>query len=295
MRISFDPMREGIGAINLASSQLQQAQLEAATGKRIRTASDDPAAAQQAIAERAELGAIDDYKHAADSASSRLAAADMALGDIVDKLTEAMSTVTGARGSNVAQAARTSAATTLAGIRDSIRADLNTKFQGNSLFAGGNVDQPAYTQIAGVWTYQGDSNTVQVEVDRVRTVTIGFDGQSIAQGGDTSDVLTVLDDLITAVNNGDDTGMASGFDALNRAFDRTNQAQGRLGADESSIVDMQIRLTARSAAVDARRSKLEDANMADALTRMSQAETAYKAALGAVSSVEKLSLLDYLR
>jgi flagellar hook-associated protein 3 FlgL len=295
MRINFDPLREGIGAINTASNQLQLAQLEAATGKRIRRPSDDPAGAQQALAERAELGAIDNYQHVADSASSRLAAADSALGDIVDKLTQALSTVTSVRGSSVDPAARSSAATTLAGIRDAIRSDLNTSFQGNSLFSGGKVDQPAYAMVGGAWTYQGDTNTVQVEVDRVRTVTIGFNGQSIAQGSDTNDVFTELDTLITAVTNGDDAGMASGIDAITRAFDRANQAQGRIGVDESSIADTQIRLTARSTAVDARRSKLEDANMAEALTRMSQAETAYKAALGSVSSVEKLSLLDYLR
>jgi flagellar hook-associated protein 3 FlgL len=295
MRLTFDPMRDGLQAINTASNQLQLAQLAAATGKRILKPSDDPAGAQQALAERAELGAIDDYQHTADSASSRLAAADSALGDIVDKLTQAMSTVTGVRGSSVNQAARASAATTLTGIRDAIRADLNSSFQGNSIFAGGNVDRPAYAMVNGAWTYQGDNNVVQVEVDRVRTVTIGFDGHAIAQGGDANDVLTELDQLVTAVTSGDDAGMASGLAALSRAFDRTNQAQGRLGSDESSIADTQIRLTARRTAVDARRSKLEDANMAEAITRMSQADTAYKAALGAVSSVEKLSLLDYLR
>jgi flagellar hook-associated protein 3 FlgL len=295
MGLIFNTMRDGLGAINTASAQLQQAQLQAATGKRISKPSDDPAGAQQALAERAELGAIDAYQHTADSASSRLAAADSALGDIVDKLTQALGTVTGVRGSSVTDAARAAASTTLAGIRDSIRADLNSSFQGNSLFSGGKVDQPAYALVGGVWTYQGDTNVVQVDVDRARTVTIGFNGQAIAQGSDTTDVMTAIDQLIDAVNNGDDTGMGAGADALSRAFDRANQAQGRLGVDESSIADTQIRLTARSTAVDARRSKLEDANMAEAITRMSQADMAYKAALGAVGTVEKLSLLDYLK
>lgn len=295
MRINFDPLREGIGAINTASNQLQQAQLEVSSGKRVRRGSDDPASAQQALAERAELGAIDDYRHAADSASARLAAADSALGDIVDKLTLAISTTTGARGSNVDQSVRTAASTTLAGIRDAVRADLNTSFQGNYLFSGGQADKPAYALVNDAWTYQGDDNLVQVEVDRVRTVTIGFSGKAVAQGGDAQDVLTSIDDLIAAVENGDDDGMAAGIETLTRAFDRANQAQGRLGADESAVADTQLRLTERHTAVDARRSKLEDANMAEAITRMQQADQAYRAALGAVSSAEKQSLLDYMR
>lgn len=295
MRISFDPLREGIGAINTASNQLQQAQIEAATGRRIRRPSDDPAAAQQALAERAELGAIDAYRHSADSASARLAAADSALGDMVDQLTRALSATTSARGTSVDATVRESVATTLEGIRDSILADLNSSFQGVYIFSGGQVGQPAYAQVNGVWTYQGDTTPVQVEVDRVRTVTIGFNGQAIAQGGEGEDVLTSIDTLIAAVRAGDDAGMGTGIEALERAFDRANQAQGRLGTDESAIADMQVRLTARRTAVDARRSKLEDANMAESLTRMQQASIAYQAALGAVSSVEKKSLLDYLQ
>lgn len=295
MGLTFNLMRDGLGAINTASAQLQQAQIEAATGKRIRKPSDDPAGAQQALAERAELGAIDAYQHSADSASARLASADSALGDIVDKLSQAVSTVMSVRGSSVQPAVRASAATTLAGIRDAVLADLNTSFQGNSVFSGGKVDQPSYALVGGVWTYQGDTNTVQVDVDRVRTVTIAFNGQSIAQGSDTENVLTTLDNMIAAATSGDETAMTAGTDALNRAFDRANQAQGRLGSDESAIADTQIRLVARRTSVDGRRSKLEDANMAEALTRMSQADTAYKAALGAVGSVEKLSLLDYLQ
>jgi flagellar hook-associated protein 3 FlgL len=295
MGLTFNLMRDGLGAINTASAQLQQAQIEAATGKRIRKPSDDPAGAQQALAERAELGAIDAYQHSADSASARLASADSALGDIVDKLSQAVSTVMSVRGSSVQPAVRASAATTLAGIRDAVLADLNTSFQGNSVFSGGKVDQPAYALVGGVWTYQGDTNIVQVDVDRVRTVTIGFNGQSIAQGSDAENVLTTLDNMIAAAASGDEAAMTAGNDALNRAFDRANQAQGRLGSDESAIADTQIRLVARRTSVDGRRSKLEDANMAEALTRMSQADTAYKAALGAVGSVEKLSLLDYLR
>jgi flagellin-like hook-associated protein FlgL len=44
-----------------------------------------------------------------------------------------------------------------------------------------------------------------------------------------------------------------------------------------------------------RRSALEDTNMAEAVTRLTAAQTGYQAALAAVSSVEKVSLLDYLR
>ena len=42
-------------------------------------------------------------------------------------------------------------------------------------------------------------------------------------------------------------------------------------------------------------SKLEDVNMAEAITEMTHADAAYRAALGAVGTVSRVSLLDYLK
>ena len=41
--------------------------------------------------------------------------------------------------------------------------------------------------------------------------------------------------------------------------------------------------------------RLEDANLVEAISRMQQAETAYRAALGALGTTGRLSLMDYLR
>ena len=62
MRIIFDVMRDGLSAINTAASQLARAEQQMSTGKRVSGAGDDPLAVQQAIGERATLGAIDAYK-----------------------------------------------------------------------------------------------------------------------------------------------------------------------------------------------------------------------------------------
>jgi flagellin-like hook-associated protein FlgL len=53
-------------------------------------------------------------------------------------------------------------------------------------------------------------------------------------------------------------------------------------------------VTLRLAGV-ARLSKDEDANMAEAMTKMGQAQIAYQSALAAVGKANQSSLLDYLR
>ena len=82
-----------------------------------------------------------------------------------------------------------------------------------------------------------------------------------------TNLFTVLDDLATAVEAGDSAAIGTAIDALERAFDRAAQAQGRLGADERGVDEAVVRsrALARAAAEGRRRRTLEDANMAEAM------------------------------
>ena len=295
MRIIFDPIRDGLSAIDTAHSQLARAQHQLATGKRISGAGDDPMAVQQAIGERATIGGIDAYSRTAQSASSRLAAADNVLTAMSDKLTAVSVAGLSARGDHVSDTARMAAAERVRSLRDALLTDVNASSQGTYLFAGTGVTQPPYVQSGGAWTYQGTNDVTRVEVDNGRSVSVTFNGQQIIQGGDASDLFTVLDSLATAIETADGAAIQASLAAVERAFTRTQRALGALGADEQGLDEVTIRLTSLRQAAETRRSTLEDANMAEAATRMSQADTAYRAALTAVSTAERQSLLDYLR
>lgn len=295
MRIPYDSVRDGLNSINQAAERMAAAQREVSTGRRLNLLSDDPLAAQQAVGEHATLGAVDAYSQSVAAASARLASVDATLSSFGDKLSAAVVTALSAKGSSSTPASRAAAAEQIRSLRDSLLSDINSQFNGNSTFAGTQATGPAYALVGGVWTYQGDSATTQLAVDQGRVVSVTFDGKAIAQGSDAANVFTVLDDLVTAINAGDDTGIAAGIAGIERAFDRTLRAQGRLGADERGLEDVTTRLDTLRRAGEARRSKLEDANMAEAVTHLTNAEQAYHAALASVSSIERVSLLDYLR
>ncbi len=78
------------------------------------------------------------------------------------------------------------------------------------------------------------------------------------------------------------------------AFDRATAAESRVGSDMNAIDGEKSRLEEMRLAAMTRVSKLEDANLAEAISGMNRADTAYKAALGAVSTATRVSLLDYL-
>jgi flagellar hook-associated protein 3 FlgL len=295
MRVIYDVYRDGLAALNAAKDQLARAQEQVSTGRRINAAGDDPLGTQQAILERDTMSTIDAYTRSADSASARLASADSVLTAYSDKLTSAITTAVGAQGTQVTDAARSAAAENIRSLRDALLSDLNTTFNGTYLFSGTNATSATYAQVGGAWTYQGNNTTTKVAIQSGQSVAVSFDGQSIAQGSDSTDVFTSLDTLATAIQSGDTAGISAGLDALQRAFDRAQRAQGSLGADEQSVTAATTQLSSLRVAADTRRSKLEDANLAAAITQLSQADTAYQAALGAVSTAERQSLLDYLK
>lgn len=295
MRVTFNALNDGLEYINLAASQMERAQQQVQTGKRVQLPSDDPDAMQRIVQERAELGTIDAYVRSADSAATKVAALDTILTDIVDRLQDATVIATGARGSTVTQAGRDAAANSLIGIRDALLRDVNSTFRGTYLFSGSETMTPPYQQVAGVWTYGGDSTVVSIDIGRNRSVGVTVDGRSLAQGGDATNLFTELDALIAAVQAGDSTGVGNGIAALGRAFDRTTQTQSRLGSDQQGIVDEQLQLTNLRLASIKRQSANQDADMVAAITAMERASTAYRAALGAVGTATNQTLLDYLR
>jgi flagellar hook-associated protein 3 FlgL len=278
------------------TADLADAQREVSSGRRVNSASDDPSAASALVRERTEMAALDQYSRTSDSATSRLAMADSVLTDIIDRLTAAKVAVLGARSSPVGDPERTAKVNELAAIRDELFGAFSITFNGSYLFSGTAATTAPYQKLAGggVSAYQGTTATMAVDIDRQVAVDVTFDASSIAQGSDAADIFTVLDQAMTAVAAGDGAGMDAAMAALGRAFDRATTAQSQVGASQRAIETQQARLSDLKRASVARASSLEDANMADAITRMTQADTAYRAALGAIGAKGRQTLMDYL-
>jgi flagellar hook-associated protein 3 FlgL len=289
--------RDGLSAIQEAADLLAKAQEQVSSGRRLNALSDDPTSAAAAVGGHAAIGTIDAYTRSADDASSRLTVVDSVLSDVIDKLTYAKTAAGGALGSSVTPQQRDSISNDLLSVRDALVNDLNAKFGGVFVFSGAKATTPPYAQASNgtVSAYQGDASPISVDIDEGRQIQISYDGSTITQGSDSQDVFTTLSALATAVQNGDGTGILAGIDALGRAFDRATLTQTRVGTSARAIDDDKIRLSTSRLQAVARLSKNEDANMAEAITKMTQADTSYRAALGAFATIGKQSLMDYLQ
>jgi flagellar hook-associated protein 3 FlgL len=290
---SFDNITQ---AMATAAESLADAQRQVSTGLKYDKLSDDPLSAAQSITEHSVLDRLDAYKSAGDAASYRLGLADNVLSDMINQLTSAQTTALSVRGSETTQSQRDAAANELLGIRDALMSDINTQFQGAYLFSGSQVTVAPYSITGGVISaYQGDNDTNAIDIGTGRSVASTFDGSAIMQGTDSVHILDALTNLAAAVSAGDEAGMDAGIQSLNRAFDRANAAQARVGNDERSLDDTKALISSARVGSVTRLSSIEDVDLAQAASRLSQADTAYRAALAAMSTIGKISLMDYLK
>jgi flagellar hook-associated protein 3 FlgL len=298
MRITFSTGQSAtMSDLANAAAELTKYQREVSSGKRVHAPSDDPAAWSEVVRERGEIAGVDQYVRSADSATSRLTVADTVLADIITKLTAARSAVVAGQGTIQSDSQREATAKELEGLRDAMFDDLNTMFRGTYLFAGAKgLTQPFVKDVNGsVSGYRGDSNSISIDVDGNRAVAVSFDGSDLSQGSAAEDVFATFARVIDAVRSGDGAAMAAGLTSLEAAFDRAVRMQSGVGADLNALDDQRTRLSEMKLASTARLSKAEDANMAESITSMQQANTAYQAALSAVATRTNLSLLDYLK
>ena len=298
MRVTFQAAhRDSLAAINTASERLLEFQRQVATNKRVERPGDDPAAAAAASVERTRLAGTDRYTETGNSAHSRLMVADATLTDLIGQITSAQTTVLAARGTTATPQQREALALQLESLRDAMLHDLNTQYRGQYLFGGATgTTQPYAKDSAGVVSsYQASVLEVSVDVDTEHAVAITFNGEALARGAVADDLFVVMENAITAARAGDEAGLGTALDGLQQALDRATTFQARVGSSLRTIEDDRVRLAESARSSKSRISALEDTNMADAITGMTQAETTYRAALGAASQMHKLSLMDYLK
>lgn len=292
MRVTFNTTyRDGLEGIQTAAARLAEWQRQVSSQRRVQFASDDPAAAAAVVGERAEMASLDQFEETTDSVDARLHVVDSLLSDILSNLTAAQTTAAAGRSTILTADQRSALALQMRGLRDNILMDVNGQYRGTFVFSGTAVLTPPFAKDAAgiVQAYAGTQQAQGLDIDRTRSVETTLDGGAIV-----ADLFPAMDALAAAIENGDMAQVDAGLSDLQAAFDRVTAAQSRVGVTLGDLDAHRMRLDAMRRASDQRRSSLEDANLAEAISRMQQAETAYRAALGALGTSGRLSLMDYL-
>lgn len=150
-----------------------------ATGHKVNSASDDPAAAHNILTSRSILSSIDQYDRNVDYGLSSLSYAETSLDrakDAVMRLQELA--VTAASGLSSPEA-RGHMISEVNNLKEALIGIGNANFEGKYIFAGYKTGAEAFDSTGA---FQGDANTQQIRINPSGSVAIGVNGGDVFRG-----------------------------------------------------------------------------------------------------------------
>jgi len=285
------------GALNQTQAQLAalvRAQAQLSSGKRVLTPSDDPAAAGSILLLQAATQSNAQERLNAEDGQAWVNGSDSQLQQASTLLQRARDLAVQA-GSSLGASPSNAIATEILSIRDQIVAVANSQQQGRGLFSG-FAGGAAVTQVAGVWTYTGDSGAIQRRIGEQNLVTVNVTADQVLgfSAGAGQDSVTMLENLATQVSAGNATGVSASIAGVDAALGRVNQGLAQIGSAGNRI-DAALALNLNNAeTIKSQLSAVQDVDLAEATMNLQSQQVAYQAALGALSKVLGPSLLDFV-
>lgn len=281
-------------ALREATARRTTAMSEISSGKRLQKYSDAPTDAASVVRLGARQADWQSYMRAADDAFSWLNTQDTLLQDAASLLHRARELTVAAAQSTLSSGERESIALELEGLSNQLAGIANTTYLGASVFGG--FSGTAVQNSGGAWTSTSDGGQLQRRVAPDQVVTINIDGAAAFGFASGTDVFTLLDRVASNVRTADMAalGGADLDDLKSRLTDVTN-ALATVGARTNEVELARDRGAAQLDTLRSNRSSLEDADLADAVMRLSQAETGYEATLAVTARLSSVSLVDFLR
>jgi flagellar hook-associated protein 3 FlgL len=300
MRISNQMMSQ-TALSNLQASLKRMAVLQdqASSGKRIRLPEDDPAGTQRAMGYRASISGCDTLLDSLGLTDDWLSATSDALDSLTDLLTDAETVATKGANETLSEDELASLAAEIDGHLEEVVDLANTRSaDGQYLFSGFKTNQAALIetrdattgQITGV-TYQGDSGTIMRDLESGSQVAINVTADSVF-----TDVISAFINLRDALQadtfNVDDVTAA--LTAVQEQMDAVLDVQAAVGSKMVRVDSATTRTEDRQTELTALLSETEDADMAEAIVKLTNEQTIYQSALNVNAQMLGMSLLDYL-
>ena len=291
--IIYDTIKLRLGNI---TEELNKANTIGATGKRILKLSDDPVGLTQGLNIKSTLSSIEQMGRNITLGKLWLAVSESAVSQVQDVISEAKVLSIQMANATVSAAERRSAAETVQNMLEEIISLANTEANGRYIFAGFKTGTAPFSlESDNSVTYHGDNNRFTVKIGKDATVQVGSDGEAVFGTFDQpDDIFKIFNDLKTALENNDVSGIRAGMGDLDGRFDHVASKISDIGSKmlrmeikENIFQDLNLTNTERL-------SRIEDADITEAILDLRAKEVAYQAALASASKVLQMSLLDYM-
>jgi len=307
MKISTHQMFERASQqMSLVQNSLAKSQAELSQGKQVLNPSDAPDQAATIQRLKSILSKQDSYQAGLNSVQSRLQGEDSTLQSVNNLLMRAKEVSIQANNDTLSPANRKAIATELQAVRDQLLSLANTRDNnGNYLFSGSRVSQPAFAGPAGTSpVYNGDQTKMYVPVSEQRSIPTNRTGTDVFISVSRTDSLGVttgvgffqaLDDLISGISNSNHTGMSRGIGEMDTLLQGVSLAQATVGSD-LKVIDQQTSVIESTVLnLKTTLSNVEDLDYASAITKMNQQMLSLEAAQSSFAKTSQLNLFNYIK
>ncbi len=289
--ISFRNFLVNLGEVR---RRIETANLQVTSGRRLNSASDDPAAAGELLRLQAQIDRFEQFAGNGFDAQGRLRFAESVLNSVINLLSVALEK--GVAGANDTQSAQTRSflAQEVDRIKEQVLSLANSSFSGRFIFAGSKVDtRPFLVGASGSVVYAGDGLGNLIEVGDNIKVRSNIPGSEVFITA-TGSVFDALDALVAALQANDSAQITSALAQLSAARLPVETARAEIGSSLATIDQIKLQLQSQKLELVRRASELGSSDLARAISDLLQAEAAQRAILSIGARLPAGSLFDFL-
>ena len=300
MRISTSMLYDlGVSSINTQMAQLLKTQQQVATGRRILAPADDPVGAATALENEKSLGVVNQYVSNIGSARSSLSLEETVLSNVGQVLQNARQDVVNGGNPTLSAANKTALATSLRSAYDQLLSLANSRDgQGNYMFSGFKTGTQPFTQSSGAGVYAGDQGQNKLQISASRQIPITDSGQNVFKPGVAgSDPFATIETFITALNSGTVTSsdLTTALNGIDSAMNNVLRVRSAVGTRQNELDSTEITNQDSATQYQSLISQLRDVDYTKAISDLTRQQTGLQAAQKSFTTVQGLSLFNYLR
>jgi flagellar hook-associated protein 3 FlgL len=274
---------------------LADSQRQVSTGKRILTPSDDPVGIAIALGLRRDQKAGEAWGRNIDDSLTWMNTTDRALGQALEVVQRARELAVQGGNGTLSAESRALIAAEVESLKSQFVEIGNSSLAGRHIFGGTATDTPPFDPVAETATLPVNTGLINREVAQGSVISVNITADRLQDPpGATADIFTVLDGLSAALQTSDFAGITQSLSDLDVHQDNISALRGEGAAKINRLELTASRFEAQRIATGDQLSRIEDVDMAKAITDLTMKETVYRAALATGARVIQPSLVDFL-
>ncbi len=300
MRISTTQIfQQRVDAMLAQQAKLSRTELQLATGKRLVSPSDDPAASLRNLQLGERKTQNVQFLENLDLAQGRLELAEGALASSVNILQRVRELAISASNATMSPNDLQAVEVEVRSLLDGLVAAGNTRnANGEYMFAGYQTDTvPFVDNGSGNVGYNGDQGALHLQVSASRQLAVADNGIDVffgvpASAGGTISVFDVVNEFANALSSG--SPLPTTLTDIDAALDKMLSARAGVGSRMRVVDDQRDINQSFNLVIDQELSNIVDLDYTEAVSRFSRELLALQASEQVFSKVQNLSLFNFL-